>query len=192
MKGASGVIGGGLLTASMVMAIAIEPGSSITGDKLLEHYADDRVVIIASWAILQMAGVALLWFLGGVRTRLAQAHQVGVERHAASAVLGGTVLVALAYISRATAAAMPAFTNFRLRDGFSIPTLPSCCRIASYEILAGAGVAGRVLVAAAAVGGRRAGLLGPWLARVGYGVAVVALVSSAFAYLPVAATRVFW
>lgn len=184
LRGASGVIGGLLLTAVMVMAVAIEPGAAITGKQLLQHYADDGRVIFASWATMQWAGIALLWFLGSLRSRLIDA---GAERHAATAVIGGTALVALAYVSRAIAVAMPAFATFGLEDGVLDPNTAKLLGIASYEILAGAGVAASVLVGAVAIAGRRTGLLGAGMTRAGYVIAAVAVFSSAFAYLPVAA-----
>ncbi len=181
---ATGVAGGALLVISMAIAVAIEPGSSVDAQQLLDHYDDDRMLIFASWMTMQLAGIALLWFLGSVRARLDEA---GAARHAATAVLGGTVLVALGYVSRALAAAVPAFAMFSFEGAVLDPNTAKLLGIASYEILAGAGVASSVLLAAIAIGGHRTGLLGRGVARTGYVLAAIAVLSSAFAYFPVAA-----
>ncbi len=149
----------GLIIAGMA------PSLGDSTDKLVSYYDGDRGRILTAAFIIGIGLVALLWFVGAIANALREA---GQGRLAATTIGAGTTLVgfvmlvvtlnaALAFkiAAEGNAAVIRAFFDLQWVVGVMI-SFPAAA-----------------LVAAAAVGLQRAGLIPDWLGRAGIAVALL-------------------
>jgi hypothetical protein len=177
-------VSGILFVALWVVGLALisGPDSNASDAKILAHYADSgnrRDDIIAFFLVLAASLVAV-WFLVGLRERLARA-EGGVGRASAAAFGAGLVSIALWLIGMAMFAA-PSGTRVDT-DKFVLD--PNTYRILNdlgYTVwFSGTTIAG-VTVAVTAFVGLRAGFLPKWIAWLSFVAAATMLV--AFFFVP--------
>jgi hypothetical protein len=165
---------------SVVWAIVIESadlaGFDATDEEIVESYAPDGGDTWALWLgslFLALAGVALLWFLGSLRTLLRRAEPSG--RLAAVAFAGGVVLVGLMFVKNSIQLGIALAVDWE-----DVVVEPGAFRLLDalfFGLLMHEGVAGAVLVAASSVVALRTGVLPRWLGWAGVAVAVLAFFS---------------
>jgi uncharacterized YccA/Bax inhibitor family protein len=164
-----------LATVWGVIQVALGPpelGKSTT-QEFASFYGDqgNRIALMLAALALALAGFALVWFLGGLRTVLRRA-EGDVETLAATAVIGGTLLAGLLFVFNAVQVAVP--WALEESDYFRLdPGIAQLLEGMSYLLAIQGALVAAVFVGATAKLFRRGGTVPSWVAWSGIVIAVL-------------------
>lgn len=157
------------------------PGGSDTAAQRAEYYADDAntIRLFVAMYLVVLAGLAFLWFMAGLRTRLRPAGE-GPWFFAASC---GVIVVASLFVAAAVNGVVPVNVLFADNDPELGPeTIQALQIVAGLLVFVGAALAAAVFIGIVSRLGQVSGAFPAWLSFVGYGAAV--FVAFSFLYLP--------
>lgn len=174
----AGVLAAVLLAAGFVLIGVDSPGSDASRADVVATYSDDSTNARQAVGMLLtgLGALAFLPFLSRLRATLARGDEgEGVLPGAAFA--GGVLLVAgvvAAAVLNSAVSAGEFFDGYRVDADIAMTNV-----VAGFYLYGFAGMAGGVLIVAAAIRGRQSGLLPKWLGAVGYAVAVLSIPAAA-------------
>jgi hypothetical protein len=162
---------------AIIFATADRPSYNSADDAVTEFWGDSgnrRLLLFADLA-LGLAGVALLWFLGGFRVVLRRA-EGEPARLATIAFAGGVVLATLLFAKNAVEGGIALALEFE--QGFTLdPDVFRALNAVFLGLLIHEGLAAAVLVGASSLLVLRTRVFPSWLGWAGLAVAVIGLLS---------------
>ena len=173
--GYAGIAFVALATVWGVLQVILSPpelGASTT-QEFASFYGDqsNRISLMLAALALALAGFALLWFVGGLRTVLRRV-EGDVETLAATAALAGTVLAGLLFVFNAIQVAVP--WALEESDYFRLdPGVAQLLEGMSYLLAIQGALVAAVFVGAAAKLFRRVDIAPSWIAWSGIVIAVL-------------------
>jgi hypothetical protein len=176
--GIAGLVFSALFTASLVLLYR-QPAAGSSADEIAAWYTrnDTKAVGLVGLYLMPFAGIAFLWFVAAVRTRIG-AHE---DRFFATVFLGGGLLfVAMLFAAAAAAGAPFAAVKFQGSPPPS-PDVFVFARGLAYTLLYVYGIrAAAVFMIVSSTIGLRTATLPRWLVALGYLVALVLLFSVSY------------
>jgi hypothetical protein len=163
---------------AVLLIVADRPGHNSSNDAISEFWGDsgNRTLVLLAAIALSLAGVALLWFLGSLRTILRRA-EGEPARLATIAFAGGVVLATLMFVKNSIDGGLAIVLEFEA-DGFTLdPDSFRTFRAVFLGLLVHEGIAAGVLIGATSLLLLRTRVFPRWLAWSGLVVAVLALAS---------------
>jgi hypothetical protein len=164
-----------LSTLWAVVQVSLSPPqlSQASTEEITSFYGDggNRIPLILASLSLVLAGVALLWFLGGLRRILRRA-EGDPGTLTTTAVMGGAVLVGLLFVFNTVQVAVP----WALEDSDNFRLDPDSARLfegLSYLLAIQGALVAAVFVGAASKLFRKAEIHPTWLARGGLVIAAL-------------------
>lgn len=176
--GLAGLVFVALAVVWGILLFAVDRPSYNSSDETVSEFWGDsgnRRLLLAADLALAFAGVALLWFLGGLRVVLRRA-EGEPARLATIAFAGGVVLAALLFVKNAFDGGVALALEFE--QGFTLdPDVARAFDAVFLGLLIQEGFAAAVLVGAASLLVVRTGVFARWLGWAGVAVALLALAS---------------
>ncbi|EST36623.1 hypothetical protein [Streptomyces roseochromogenus] len=166
----SGIVFAVVLAATLVLVHSAIPGGPGHGTAWLDR-AGSRDAARAALAVLPFAGIAFLWFMGAVRSHFGEAE----DKFFATVLLGSGLLFAAALFGLAATAGGLLAASGSPRAGAALRVWENG-RDSSFTLLSSYGMRmAAVFTACVSTIGRRLGAFPPWLAWLGYLIAVILL-----------------